>query len=105
HTLSTYTRSLSRRHSTLTPRSAGCTPRIPHTTAPRLTPPPHALAAHSEAPRNRALCLATRREQPRGLLPTNFQPVEIPSWGHISGHASIVRCGRLSIVTVLRETQ
>src|SRR5206468_9903962 len=57
------------------------------------------------AGRDCALRLASGGEQPRGLLPTNFQPVEIPSWGHMSGHASIVRCGRLSIVTVLRETQ
>jgi len=42
---------------------------------------------------------------PMCLLATNFQPVEIPSWGHMSGHASIVRCGRRSTVTILRETQ
>src|SRR2546429_9889009 len=96
---------LFRSQSRLTPRSASGAQRLATATAPRPIPPHHALAADSEAPRNRALCLATRREQPRGLLPTNFQPVEIPSWGHMSGHASIVRCGRLSIVTVLRETQ
>jgi hypothetical protein len=93
------------RQSRLAPRSAGGAQRLAATRPPCPIPPHHALATDSQAPRNRALRLATGGEQPRGLLPTNFQPVEIPSWGHMSGHASIVRCGRPSIVTILRETQ
>src|SRR5438046_9517120 len=96
---------LFRSQSRLTPRSASGAQRLATATAPRPIPPHHALAADSEASRDCALRLATGGEQPRGLLPTNFQPVEIPSWGHMSGPASLVRCGRLSIVTVLRETQ
>ncbi len=96
---------LLRRQSRLAPRSAGGAQRLAATRAPRLIPPHHALAADSQAPRDRALRLATGGEQPRGLLPTNFQPMEIPSWRNMSGHASIVQCARLSIVTVLRETQ
>ena len=96
---------LCRRQSWLAPRSAGGAQRLAAAGTPRLIPAHHALAADSQTPRDRGLRLATRREQPRGLLPTNFQPVEIPSWGNMSGHASIVRCGRLLIVTILRETQ
>jgi len=96
---------LLRRQSRLAARAAGGAQRLATAGAPRLIPSHHALAADSQTPRDRALRLATRREQPRGLLPTNFQPVEIPSWRHMSGHASIVRCRRFSIVTVLRETQ
>ena len=96
---------LPRSQSRLAPRSAGGAQRLTAASAPRPIPPHHALATDSQPPRDRALRLATRREQPRGLLPTNFQPVEIPSWRNMSGHAPIVRCGRLSIVTVLRETQ
>lgn len=96
---------LLRRQSRFAPRSPGGAQRLAAARAPRPMPPHHALAADPQAPRDRALRLATRGEQPRGLLPTNFQPVEIPSWGNMSGHASILRCGRLSDVTVLREAQ
>ncbi len=96
---------LLRREAWLAPRAAGGAQRLAAARPPRPIPPHHALAADSQTPRDRALRLATGGEQPRGLLPTNFQPVEISSWGNMSGHASIVRCARLSIVTILREIQ
>jgi len=89
----------------LAARAAGGAQRLAAARAPGPIPPHHALAADSQAPRDRALRLTAPCEQPCRLLPTNFQPVEIPSWCHMSGHASIVRRRRLSIVTVLRETQ
>ena len=96
---------LRRRQSWLTPRAAGGEQRLAAARAPGPIPPHHALAADAQAPRDRALRLTARCEQPRGLLPTNFQAVEIPSWGHMSGHASIVRRRRLSLVTILCEIQ
>jgi hypothetical protein len=47
--------------------------------APRAIPPHDTLAADPETPRDRALGLCGRAKQPRGLLPTNFQSMEIPS--------------------------
>ena len=58
----------------------------PPALAPRAVPSHDALAADVQAPCDRPLRLATRGKQPRGLLPTNFQSVEIPSWGNMSRH-------------------
>jgi len=96
---------LRRRQARLAARAAGGAQRLAAARAPGPIPPHHALAADPQAPRDRAPRLATGGEQPCGLLPTNFQPVEIPSWCHMSGHASIVRRRRLSIVTILCDIQ
>src|SRR5947209_15938108 len=53
---------LFRSQSRLTPRSASGAQRLATATAPRMIPPHHALAADSEASRDCALRLATRRE-------------------------------------------
>jgi len=74
--------------------------------APGAVPAHDTLAADAEAPRDRALRLPARRKQPRRVLPTNFQPVEISSWSHMSGwHAPIVRRGKRTSVTILCEIQ
>ena len=96
---------LLRSQARLAPCAAGASQSRAPASAPRLIPPHHALAADSQAPRDRALRLAAGPEQSRGLLPTNFQSLEIPSWRNMSGHASIVRCAKRLIVTVLCETQ
>lgn len=89
----------------LAPRSTRGAQCLTTAVAPRVIPPHDALATHPQTPGDRALRLATRGKQPRGLLPANFQPMKIPSWSNMSGHASIVRGGRLAIVTILCETQ
>jgi hypothetical protein len=72
--------------------------------APRAVPAHDALAAGAQAPSDGALRLSARGKQPRGLLATNFQSVEIPPWPLTSWHALIVRRERWR-VTVLREIQ
>ena len=72
--------------------------------APRAIPSHHALATDAQAPSNGPVRLSTRGEQPRGLVATNFQSVEIPSWRNVSGHAPSYD-GKAAIVTVLCETQ
>ena len=72
--------------------------------APRARPSHDALAADSQASGDCPVRLSTRGKQPRGLVPTNFQSVEIPSWCNMSGHAPIVRWEG-AIVTILCETQ
>ena len=58
---------------------------------PRLIPPHDALATDAQPPGDGAPRFLAGGEEPRGVLPTNFQSVEIPSWGNVSAHASIVR--------------
>jgi hypothetical protein len=72
--------------------------------APRAIPSQDALAADPQAPGDGTLRLSSRGKQPRGLLPTNFQSVEIPSWCNMSGHAPIVQWEG-AVVTILCETQ
>ena len=71
---------------------------------PRAIPSHDALAADIQAPCDGALRLSTRSKQPRGLLPTDLQSLEIPSWCNMSGHAPIVRWKGAN-VTVLCEIQ
>ena len=59
--------------------------------APRLIPPHDALATDAQPSGDGALRLLASGEEPRGVLPTNFQSVEIPPWGNVCAHASIVR--------------
>ena len=89
----------------LAPRAAGGAQRLAAARAPRPIPSHHALATDSQPPRDRALGLATCREQPRGLLPTNFQSVEIPSWCNMRRHDLHRTTTEVSSVTVLCETQ
>lgn len=84
--------------------AAGGPQRRPPTLAPRAIPSHDALAADPQAPGDGTLRLSSRGKQPRGLVPTNFQSVEIPSWCKMSGHAPIVRWEG-AIVTILCETQ
>ena len=72
--------------------------------APRAIPSHDALAADAQAPSDGPLRLSTRGEQPCGLMATNFQSVEIPSWRNVSGHAPSYD-GKAAFVTVLCETQ
>ena len=95
---------LCRGQARLAPGSARGAQRLPTAVAPRVIPPHDALAAHSEAPRDSGQRLATRGKQPRRPLSTNFQPVEIPSWSNMCGHASMVRRWRRASVTILYET-
>ena len=84
-------------------RAGGVQRRAPALT-PRAIPSHDALAADIQPPGDDALRLATRGKQPCGLLPTNFQPVEIPSWRKMGGHAS-QRTMEGGSVTVLCEIQ
>jgi hypothetical protein len=95
----------------LLPRQPGLsagTAGAPQRGAPARTPRPKpahdALAADRQTAGDGPLRLSARGKQPRGLLPTNFQSMEIPSWRNVSGHASIVRWKDGS-VTLLYETQ
>ena len=79
---------LLRRQPRLAPGAArGPQRRVP-ALAPRAIPSHHALAADSQASGDSPVRLSTRGKQPRRLLPTYFQSVEIPSWCNMSGHAS-----------------
>ena len=75
------------------------------TLAPRAIPAHDALAADAQTTRNRPVRLSPRGKQPRGLLATNFQSVEISSWRNMSGHAFHPTIGRRTCVTVLCEIQ
>ena len=77
--------------SRLAPGSTGGAQRGAPALAPRLIPPHDALATDAQPSGDRALRLLAGGEEPRGVLPTNFQSVEIPSRGNVSAHASIVR--------------
>ena len=79
---------LLRRQPRLASGAAGAPQRRDPALAPRAIPTQDALAADSEASGDCPLRLSTRSKQPRGLLPTYFQSVEIPSWCNMSGHAS-----------------
>jgi hypothetical protein len=92
------------------PGLAAGTPRAPQrgaaAGAPGVIPPHDALPADAESPGNRTLRLPACGKQPRRLMPTNFQSVEIPSRRNVSGgHASMVRRQGLNNVTILYETQ
>ena len=78
---------LRRRQSRLAPGPTGGPQGRTSAPAPRAIPSHDALAADSQAAGDGPLRLSTRGKQPRGLLPTNFQSVEIPSWRNMSGHA------------------
>lgn len=54
---------------------------------PRAIPSHDALAAGTQAAGDCPVRLSTRGKQPRGLLATNFQSVEIPSGCNMSSHA------------------
>ena len=95
---------LGRRHPRLASGPAGGPQRRAPALAPRAIPAHDALAADCQPSGDCTLRLSTRGKQPRGLLPTNFQSVEIPSWCNMSGHASIVRW-KAACVTVLCEAQ
>ncbi len=95
---------LLRSQSRLAPSAAGGPQRRAPALAPRAKPSHDALAADIQVPCDGALRLLTRGKQPRGLLPTNFQSMEIPSWCNMTGHASIVRWN-IANVTVLCEIQ
>jgi len=71
---------------------------------PRLIPAHDALPTDAQPPGNGALRLLAGGEEPCGVLPTHFQSMEIPSWGNVRAHASIVR-REAADVTVLCETQ
>jgi len=75
----------------LAPGPTGGAQRRAPTLAPRLIPPHDALTTDAQPPGDGALRFLARGEEPRGVLPTNFQSVEISSWGNVSAHASIVR--------------
>ena len=70
---------LLRSQSRLAPGAAGGPQRRAPALAPRAIPSRDALAADLQAPRDGTVRLSTRGKQPRGLLATNFQSVEIPS--------------------------
>ncbi len=55
--------------------------------APRAIPAHDALAADPQHPGDGPLRVPTRGKQACGLLATNFESVEIPSWCSMSGHA------------------
>ena len=61
------------------------------TLAPRLIPPHDALATDAQPSGDGAVRLLADGEEPRGVSSTNFQSMEIPSWGSVCAHASIVR--------------
>jgi len=73
--------------------------------APGAVPAHDALAADSQEPGNGPLRLPTCGKQPRGLLATNFQSVEIPSRSSRSVHASHLTMEGCVSVTVLCESQ
>lgn len=72
--------------------------------SPRPVPSHNALATGAQPAGDGGLRLLGRGEEPRGLLPTTFQCLEIPSWCNMSMHAPIIRQS-CSAVTVLCETQ
>jgi hypothetical protein len=54
--------------------------------APRAIPSQDALAADPQPSSNSTLRLARGSKQPRGLVSTYFQSMEIPSWRRMSRH-------------------
>lgn len=88
----------------LASRPAGGPQRRAPALAPRAIPSHDALAADAQASGDGTMGLSAPGKQPRGLLPTYFQSMEIPSWCHMSRHASIVRW-KGACVTVLCEVQ
>jgi hypothetical protein len=78
---------LLRRQPGLPPGAAGGPQRRTPALAPRPKPSHDALATHRQAPGDGPLCLSSSGKQPRRLLPTNFQSMEISAWGNVSGHA------------------
>ena len=91
--------------SRLAPGPPGGAQRRAPALAPRLIPPHDALTTDAQPSGDGALRLLAGGEEPRGVLPTNFQSVEIPSWCNVSAHTSIVRSEAARVVTVLYETQ
>jgi len=75
------------RHPRLAAGAAGGPQRHAPTPVPRAIPAHDALAADSQAAGDGPVRLSTSGKQPRGLLATNFQSVEIPSGCNMSGHA------------------
>ncbi len=73
--------------------------------APRAIPSHDALAADTQEPSDGSLRFPTRGKQPRGLLATNFQPVEIPSGCSMVGHAFHLTMEGCAAVTLLCEIQ
>jgi len=59
--------------------------------APRSIPPQDALATGAQPAGDGGLRLLAGGEEPCGQLPTTFQSLEIPSWGHVSAYASVIR--------------
>ena len=78
----------------LAPGAARAPQRPAPALAPRAIPSHDALAADAQASGDGTARLSPRAKQPRGLVPTNFQSVEIPSWCHMSGHAFHRTMGR-----------
>ena len=72
--------------------------------APRAIPSHDTLAAHTQEPGDCPLRFPTRGKQPRGLLATNFQSVEIPSGCSMVGHAFHLTMEGCELVTVLYES-
>ncbi len=74
------------------------------TLPPRAVPPQDALATDAQPSGDGALRLLASGEEPCGLLPTNFQSLEIPSWCNMSAHTSIIQRSCV-LVTILCETR
>lgn len=85
--------------------ATGAPQRCAPTLAPRAIPAHNALAADPQEPRDGPLRFSSRRKQPRGLLATNFQSVEIPSGRSMRGHAFHLTMEGRAVVTVLCEIQ
>jgi hypothetical protein len=84
--------------------SRGFRPARPAALPPGPKPPQDALATGAQAAGDGGLRFLASGEEPRGLLPTKFQCMEIASRCNVSAHAFIIQQSYAS-VTVLCEIQ